>query len=470
MRKGIIFFFFLLQVSIGAAQVHSIEPGLLHPDSLKLDLDSMYRQLQANHPDLYANRDKAGTDIDFRSLRSAIKGPMTRQEFSVLVSSFLSGFRDGHSFVSVDFDSGDFAQYAKSHRFFPLGVRIIDQRLYCADNRYVKEISNGTEITQIQGRAVADILAELKAIWPADGDAAAVAITERLFIYGLWWRYQWGDETEIVIHDNGQKRQLKLSGITKPELLDLMFNKGQPRQLHIFPDYNLAVVEIRNYSSVKQSTAFIDSCFTVIKEKHLTYVALDLRNNGGGNSAIGDYFLSQISRKPYNTIRSKYWRIGPLVMALPADHWMIKAIDKFRERAKKEGEYLVSPDLALSVSDTPKDSVFFSPDHFFLLTSARTFSSAHMTAMAVKCGELGTIIGQPTGERLDLTGEILEYELPRSGLIIVIPTAAYRAACGNGKQVGVSPDVIVTTTIEDIRRGNDPELEYLKKRIREQNK
>jgi hypothetical protein len=89
-----------------------------------------------------------------------------------------------------------------------------------------------------------------------------------------------------------------------------------------------------------------------------------------------------------------------------------------------------------------------------------------MTALGVKCGELGTIIGQPTGERLDLTGEILAYKAPNSGISIVIPVATYKSGCGDGAQVGVQPDHLVITTIDDIRKGIDPKLEFLKKKLR----
>ena len=51
---------------------------------------------------------------------------------------------------------------------------------------------------------------------------------------------------------------------------------------------------------------------------------------------------------------------------------------------------------------------------FYLITSPATYSSAHMTALAVKCYQIGTILGEPTGERINLTGESIGFELPNT--------------------------------------------------------
>jgi hypothetical protein len=55
-------------------------------------------------------------------------------------------------------------------------------------------------------------------------------------------------------------------------------------------------------------------------------------------------------------------------------------------------------------------------------------------------------------------------------LKVVIPTASYKAVCGDGQQVGVQPDVFVPITIEDVTEGRDRELEVLRRIIREERK
>lgn len=438
---------------------------------LKHDLDSMYYQLQVNHPDIYANWSKAEADEAFGKLRSSVRDSMNRLELTRLVSPFIARFKDAHTFVDVSFENEDIELYAsRGGRFFPLGVAIIGDKLFCLNTSYSNgEIAKGDEITHINGVKSKEIIGELVGLWSADGKENAVATTQRLFSYTLWIRYGWGTLVNVTVNSKGLSTTYKLEGIDKKSFLNLTFNVGGTiRDLHIYPDYNLAVFEINSYGNVKATNRFVDSCFRMIRNMGIKNIVLDLRKNGGGNSYIGDYFLAHINRKPYNTISSKRWRLGPLLSSLKPGDFLYNIVERDKKTYNAEGEFLQSaifqplPAAALEDSSLYMDGV-----NFFLFTSARTYSSAHMTALAVKCGQLGTIIGQPTGERLDLTGELVEYELPHSKLKIVIPTASYKTACGNGKQIGVTPDYFIPLSEEDLKHDRDAELEFLKKLIRE---
>ena len=438
---------------------------------LQQDFDSMYLQLQLNHPNLYANRDKTVADKEFQQIRHQLNKPMNRLEFTRLVSPFVAGFSDGHTFMDVDFDNEDLRQYTDGGgKFFPLGVAIINDKIFCTSNTFSKgTIQPGDEILSINNMPVGVIIQKLIGLWSADGPENATATAQRLFSYSLWIGLGWGNKTEVVFKHTNQSVSEFIEGISKEDFTALTFNTGTAaRQLHIFHEHSLAVVEINSYNNVEKSKSFIDSCFAIIKQKGLKNIALDLRKNGGGNSYIGDYFLAHITRKKYNTVSSKRWRIGPLVQSLSENHWMKKLIAKAKEQYTQEGEYFQSAVFQPQSPASINDSTLYADANFFLLTSARTYSSAHMTALAVKCGGLGTIIGQPTGERLDLTGEILVYNLPHSKLGIVIPTASYKTACGNGQQVGVQPDHFVPLTVESIQNGKDAELEMLLKLISKQ--
>lgn len=428
---------------------------------LQQDLDTLYARLQANHPNLYAHRSKADADRAYALLRQSLVQPMDGRQFSATLAPFVAGFRDGHTGVSVTFTNPVFTRYSQHHRFFPLGVVAINGQVYVSDNRYYPALPRGTAIIDINGLPATTILEQLQQSFAADGAAGAAAIAQRLFSYGLWWLYEWGDEVTITCRPDGEVQSITLPGINPEQLAQLLFNQGKVRQMHLYTDLDLAVVEISSYGSLVKSQAFIDSCFSVIRRAGTRHVVLDLRRNGGGNSAIGDYFLAYLTRQPYQVVRSKYWRLGPLVQELPATHWMHTSFARFSETARQEGAYYYSPPLPPSLPVEVADSLRV-PAHLYVFTSARTFSSAHMTALAVKCSKLGTLIGQPTGERLDLTGEILEFNLPHTGISITIPTAGFRSACGDGEQVGVQPDYEVHTTLQDIITGRDPELELLK--------
>ncbi|HEY0750528.1 MAG TPA: hypothetical protein VGD26_05205, partial [Chitinophagaceae bacterium] len=360
---------------------------------LRRDLDSMYYQLQANHPDIYANWSKAGADKAFWKLRSSVKDSMNRLELTRLVSPFIARFQDAHTFVDVSFENEDIELYAsQGGRFFPLGVAIIGDKLYCHNTSFITtDLAKGDEITHINGVRSNEIISELTGLWSADGKENAMATTQRLFSYSLWIRYGWGNHTSITVSREGSTKTLMLEGLDKESFLNLTFNVGGiTRDLHIYPDYKLAVFEINSYGNVKATNRFVDSCFRVISKMDIKHIVLDLRKNGGGNSYIGDYFLAHINRKPYSTIRSKRWRLGPILSSLKSGDFLYSIVERDKKTYKSDGEFLQSADFQPSTASALEDSTLCMEGiNLYLFTSARTYSSAHMTALAVTCGQLG---------------------------------------------------------------------------------
>ena len=66
--------------------------------------------------------------------------------------------------------------------------------------------------------------------------------------------------------------------------------------------------------------------------------------------------------------------------------------------------------LIMSVKETKaldtaikKENVFCG--QFYWRTRPITYSSAHITTLSLKSADLGTIIGEPIGQRIDFTGE-----------------------------------------------------------------
>ncbi|WP_345252861.1 S41 family peptidase [Flaviaesturariibacter amylovorans] len=460
----------LLTGTAALAQTDSTAAPLFTAEEVRSDLDSLYSALRENHPDLYAHWPKPDADAAFAALRAGVTTPQRRTSLYRLIMPFIARFRDGHTFLDVDFDSPELARYeASGGRYFPLRVRIINGRVYSRDTLAgTRTLYPGDELLHINGRPAGSIAKELIDGWPADGPEYARVSVERLFGYVLWLMYGWGNDTRLLVQQGSKKNTVVVPGVSREAMLAGLFHKGVNCSMQLQPDLSLAVVTINAYKEVQKTKAFIDSCFRVIRTEGIRHVALDLRRNGGGNSAIGAYFIAHLSRTPYSVVRSKSWRLGPLVTALPEQHWMRASIRNNEQTYNRSGQYLHSPAFASEAPAPLPDTTLFVPSRFYLLTSTVTYSSAHMTALAVKCGGLGTIIGQPTGERLDLTGEILEYTLPATKLKIVIPAAMYRTACGNGADVGVQPDVPVPLRIADLRAGRDAELEALRELLRRQ--
>jgi hypothetical protein len=232
--------------------------------------------------------------------------------------------------------------------------------------------------------------------------------------------------------------------------------------MQIHPEESLAVIECSGYNgNTERIRQKLDSFFTIIQQQSIRNVALDLRRNGGGNSYICNIFLSYITNKPFRAVQSKSYRNSWAVQNFPEKDFRKKELDAFKQGATEENGFLTTSYNSDVIDAVAKPELLFN-GQFYLLTSHRTYSSAHMTALQVKCSKLGIIVGQPTGEMVDLTGEIKDFKLPNTKLPVWIPLAMYKAACAMEKKVGVQPDHFVQSTLEDINRNRDAELEFVK--------
>lgn len=141
---------------------------------------------------------------------------------------------------------------------------------------------------------------------------------------------------------------------------------------------------------------------TDIDEKKPAYVIVDLRRNGGGNSAL----------------------LMPLVEGI----------------AKRE-----------AVNQ---------PGRLYVLIGRATFSSALFNAFHFKDGTKATLVGEPTGGKPTSFGEIKTLPLKNSGLMIQYSTKLQKR--GNSDAPSLVPDVLAEPTWSQIVAGRDLAMEAVR--------
>lgn len=139
---------------------------------------------------------------------------------------------------------------------------------------------------------------------------------------------------------------------------------------------------------------FNKQLFTLVREQHPERIIIDLRANGGGNSAVLAPFLKEL-RKSY---------------------------------LNKEGRIRV-------------------------LIGRDTFSSAVMNAVALKRETSAILIGEPTGGNINHFGEVRDDLLPHSHIRFTWSTRYWEN--WKGMNGALQPDVLVTPSLGDLISGID---------------
>ncbi len=144
---------------------------------------------------------------------------------------------------------------------------------------------------------------------------------------------------------------------------------------------------------------FAEKLLKFMDENPVDRMVIDLRLNGGGNSAIFDPFIAALSKRK-------------------------------------------------DVNQTGK---------LFVLIGRGTFSSAYLNALRLKRETKAILVGEPTGQRPNAYGEVRTMNLPHSKLLVQYSTKYFKTM--NDDPPSLAPDVLVERSSGDFVAGRDPVLE-----------
>lgn len=442
------------------------EPAFLRTFSvteLLQDYDSLHNIVVSNHPDLWAEVDRISTERKWQEQRKKINTPMKRWQFVELVAPLVTQYLDGHTSLFYDFDSEEVKELDnRNGQLFPYRVRLYNDSLWVTENwKDSSVLYRGSLVQSINGVSVKDIIARIAPIAAADHDRGREATISRLFPFLLWAVYGWEDKYSIQLyHPHNQKAAtISTAGLTWKEFIQRQFPRKRWK-LDFVPGDALAIISCSGYNNYADGIRFIDSAFAVIKERNISHVAFDIRNNGGGNSSIGDHLLAYITKQPYADVTSKTLRYGSMMKRFKENSGMYRSMQNFMRNGVQTGDnYTIQ--FGKKEPDTSIRKENFFHGKFYLLTGPISYSSAHMTALAVKSSGMGIILGEPTGERIDLTGENAGFELPNTKLSGFCALATYEGAISTKKDKGVQPDIYIPFNPSLLLSGRDPVLEKL---------
>ncbi len=259
---------------------------------------------------------------------------------------------------------------------------------------------------------------------------------------------------------------------------------------------------------------FLQATFRTVQGKHLTGMIIDLRDNEGGDSNLGDDLLDYLTTRPYRQASRKEWKFSPHYMTSPAAEQFFAgiqssaAIDKdrpeptpdekvffavnpnpsltlkkwilehgsapWKERLAKFAPHWLDPDYSPETANEflvwKFDELRNPPSLFPLrfngclcfLISHRTFSSAIMLGNAVQDFKLATLIGEETPPCNEF-GEVYAFQLPHSGIRAYVPSAQFVRANGDATDPhGIIPNIAVKQSQADKDKGIDTVLEAAK--------
>ena len=411
---------------------------------------------------------------------------MSEREFRRVINPVFAFVRCGHTDV---YPSKGFVRYFKKNKpkEFPITPYWAENKLMIWQNRTDDPtLKAGTEILSLDGKPVAEVIADMRLMIPSDGYNQTYKNVVINSSFRPFYRYLYGnnDTFKMTVKDStGKTKSLVLSfnkpvkasknpvpiavntpSAPTPTLPKLpsepRLSKADLRRNLRFSDKDssLAILDINTFKD-KNYAAFYRRTFRKLRQKGTKNLVIDLRNNGGGRSdasiKLMSYLLDSVyvvykqvdapvSKPSFNKYLGwKFIRLGVRYFAskrTPTGGLLNRATGKTHQPAKR--------------------------NHFdgrvFVLTNGGSFSASAIFASIVRQHGRVKTIGRETGggrngcnafvsPMLTLPQTRIRVRMPMFKIVLEIPTLDI------GR--GVMPDYPVEFTFDDANKGRDLDME-----------
>lgn len=175
----------------------------------------------------------------------------------------------------------------------------------------------------------------------------------------------------------------------------------------------------------EQFAKYLADMFAEIRRRGIENLIVDLRNNGGGSSNMGDELLKYISPVPFAQFGASSMRIGRLTRPRLFEQFNVPELSTLTPDQKAQLEPFMRDTViafphSAALTEPHTDSMRFH-GKVYLLTSINTFSSASSLTWAAQYFKAATIVGSDTGGLVVCFGDLLlPPRLPNSGIEIAV--------------------------------------------------
>jgi hypothetical protein len=448
------------------------------------DIAILRKAYTALHPGLHRYAAPAEVDARFDRLAGDFARAGNLRETYLTLSRFLATVRCGHTYANFfnQSDATAAALFAGRDKL-PFEFRWLGERMVVTKNRSPDaRLVPGTQVLAIDGRDAAEVLRALMPFARADGgnDAKRRALLEVRGIDGiesfdvffaLLFAPKSGAFRLRIRTPGNAEAMLDVPAIDLAERRRALPDAAAPNAAKwtlSFPAERTALLTMPDwvmYNTKWNWQGFLDTAFAEIAARKAIGLVVDLRGNEGGNDCGNEIIARLIDRDlPLEAYERRVrYRRTPAELDPYLDTWD----PSFKTLGEKAidiggGFYRLPSDPDSKDDDVdlirPKGPRF--RGRVAVLTDAQNSSATFQFANVVQANRLARLVGGPTGgnQRGINGGAFFFLRLPASGLEADLPLIGTFPEAPK-PDTGLTPDVPVAATAEDIATGSDVVLE-----------
>lgn len=379
--------------------------GLLSPEQAKFDIGALFYTISEVHPNMYSVAGQISLLSAINRASESITDSISVEELYKIAAPIVAMIGDGHTNLFFPANS----VFKRDTKRLPVWMHVESDRTITVDRSLDSIMPCGAKVLKINGKATDQIIDELMQY--VSGETEHFRLSRLDDLRPLLHVSMPADsyEIEYVAPGSTETRSYTFPALTPPEYMSRVpapkndNNSGEPYTFRIDESEQVGIMDFRSFENQDKMKTFADSMFTTLRKRGIRDLIIDIRENGGGASTVGDILLQYFTPKPFIQMEKVLIRITPTTRRLmwygdmtPGIYYHVTPEDKFHKPlSREEGFY---------------------DGKVWLLTSNKTFSSAGSFAWAAQVFGASTLVGETTGGMNVAYGDVLGYNLPVSGI------------------------------------------------------
>ena len=338
--------------------------------------------------------------------QKAVQGHISYAYLAGILAEAAARLGDGHTFIEPD---DYFIFKANSDTYmFPFRLKLHFNHLLVEYSLSGLENLQGQTLVAINDQPVTEFLRPALRKISGESDAFRLAtFIDRQQFYGAWCDLFPSSPVTMRFMDKGGQvftHQIDLIPLhTYNDFIaeDDIDENYVPSFHRFYHSDKTCYYQYNDFVDSEDERSYIAHLFGKMHEKRTDSLIIDLRNNGGGNSAMGDYLLGFLTDQPYRMFSRVDTKLSELLFKQRTE------FTPYRSLAN-----LVVSELMKSKPPELQADIF--KGTLYLLIGPRTFSTAAVFAAVIKDYQIGQLIGEETGGRRQTFGDVLVDQLPLS--------------------------------------------------------
>lgn len=414
---------------------------------MRLDILFWQQIMEESHVNLYHSISKDSLELLGASLLANYQDSLTHSEAVLLIGMLAAALNEGH--IGLPASGISDSSYNNAIRF-PYLLKQVSDSAWIVDREisYHPQLQPDSRIIEVNGIPVGQLNKRFRNYFGGmeswRNQQIGSYVRKLIFLEGIQAPY--GIK---AIQANNEEVRLQVEGFNKQvadsmnKILATGSRSTEPYTYRLLPE-GIAYINYRQMVNPASNPfdSFLNRSFRDMQLHQARGVIIDLRENSGGNSQMGELLLRYFNTRPYRLSSGMKWKVSI--------HYK-KYIELMKEKydggtaafylALKNGDIKSFDQIQLKKSN-PAPALF--KGLVVVLTGPNTFSSANMLADGIKAFQLATIIGEPTGEPGNDFGEMFHFMLPRTQIIARASSKMFKRADGDETNFQpILPDILV---------------------------